>query len=149
MHGLRSTVISDGVAIVVQAQTGNMSRKPVDKARQHLLNLAEDVETAYLSGDITAEEVLLQGASHFDNDKLYRYLSTVQPLPDVFQEQEQEQDPENELPDVDVVDPMDVDEREAILNADEGLQDMDEDPWITTVWPSAAAGKTFGRFLIL
>jgi len=145
MHALRSTVILDGVAIVVQAQSGNLSRKPVDKARQHLLKSAQEVETAYLSGEINAQEVLMQGASHFENEKLVKYLTTVPPMQELEEEEEEQQQPpppsQDELPDLDYIDSMDFDDRQAVLNANEGLQDVDDEPWITTVWPSAAEGK--------
>lgn len=139
MHGLKSTVICDGVAVSVQAQTGNLARKPVDKARQFLLSSAEEVETAYQAGEITAQDVLMQGAAHFQNERLLKYFATLEAMPEVVIEEQQLE--EDELPDVDVIDPMEVDDREAVLNADEGLQDMDDDPWITTVWPSAAEGN--------
>ena len=142
MHGLRSSVILDGVAIVTQAQSGNLSRKPVDKARQHLIRSAESVERAYLAGEITAQDVLLQGASHFENEKLIKYLSTVQEI-----HEPEPEDEENRDPDAMEEDDPDVDEREAVLRADEGLQDVDDDPWITTVWPSAASGNPILNFI--
>jgi len=140
MQALKSTVITDGIAIVVQAQSGTLSRRPVDKVRQHLLRSAASVESAYLAGEITAQDVLLQGATHFDNEKVIQYLTTIEEV--AVPEGEGEEDEADDLHELrELPDPIDIDERQAVLNADEGLQDVDEDPWVTTVWPSAARGK--------
>jgi len=127
MACLRNTVITGGNSSANQAATGTSKPRPVDKARDLLLKKAAEVERAYLAGEIGAKEVLIQGACHYQNEKILAVLhnlsdsevseAAVRPV-------EQGVEPDVDvLPDIDA----DLDEREAILQDDPDLRDVDEE----------------------
>lgn len=139
---LNTSVITDGVAIAAQAEAGNLKLKPVDKARKCLLDKAEEVERQYFAGEIGSKEVLLRGASHFNEEKVLKYLNAVSitdeldHLADSSATPAQVQD--DGLPNIEPE--PELDDRQEVLNDDEDLADVDNDVWITTLWPSSTAG---------
>jgi len=145
---LRSTVVSDGIAITAAADGGNLKARKVDKARQILLDSAKKVEDEYMQGKLSPDDVLLAAAAHYNDEKVTAFLANVADsleaavIPAV--------DPDDEgddlLPDVD---PSTLDERQAVLNDDPDLEDVETDHmWVTSVWPFAASDTEIAANII-
>jgi len=139
MDAVKRSVITDGFCLINQAEAGALKQNPTDKARRYLLTKAKAVEEAYLAGEIGAKEVLLQAANHFSHEQVAKYLQNVTNIEeDVEPIERQDSNDSNppQLPDLD-----ELDEREAVLAQDPDLTDVEERPWITSVWPSCVSGN--------
>lgn len=76
MNRLQSSVISNGLAIVAQSQSGRVKlRKQNDRVREALLEKAKHLEREYLEGLKTATDVLRAAACHYDDDKVVEVFS--------------------------------------------------------------------------
>jgi len=149
---LRTTVITDGIAITAAAEAGNLKQRKEDKAREFLVNSAKQLEEDYLEGFTQPSDVLLQAAAHFNNEKVITYLANVadshQEAEDLRNEPNDSDNDADLLPDVDQAL---LDERQRALNDDPDLRDVDTDyNWVTSIWPSAAsdteiASQVIGR----
>lgn len=140
---LNTTVITDGISIAAQAEAGTLRLKPCDKARKVLLDKAEEVERRYFAGEISAKEVLINGAAHYNEEKVLKYLTTLSDEEEVGRLQAANEpapaEDEDALPDIEPE--PEIDERQAELEENEGLEDLDENVWITCIWPSSTAGN--------
>ena len=149
---LRTTVVTDGIAITAAAEAGNLKARKEDKAREYLINSAKQLEEDYFEGFTQPSDVLLQAAAHFNNEKVITYLANVAESHQQFEDLRNEpNDSDNDadlLPDVDQAL---LDERQTALNDDPDLRDVDTTyNWVTSIWPSAAsdteiASQVIGR----
>jgi len=141
---LRTTVVSDGIAITAAAEGGHLKARKMDTARRVLLESAKKVEEDYTNGLITPDDVLLAAANHFNNEKVTSYLANVAEsiegsarTPVDHDGAGQDDDDDDLLPDVD---DANGDERQALLNYDPDLEDVEtEHVWVSSVWPFAAS----------
>ena len=138
MDSIRTSIITDGFCLLDQAFAGTLKfAVQGDKAKRDLLARGKMVEQAYLDGEIGAQEVLLQVASHYNDEKLIRLFQLAAEEPEIQNEPAEDRDEDDpELPDLD-----EITEREAVLAQDPDLSDVEETPWITSVWPSTVPGK--------
>jgi len=138
MDSIRTSIITDGFCLLDQAFAGTLKFTPQgDKAKRQLLARGKQVEESYLAGEISAGEVLLRVASHFNDERLIRLFQLAAEEPEIQNEPAEDRDEDDpELPDLD-----EITEREAVLAQDPDLSDVEETPWITSVWPSTVTGK--------
>lgn len=144
MATLKSEVIAKGQAIVEQAVDGVQPKKMVDKEKKRLLQLSQAAEAKYLDGQMSPTELLQTTACHYDNERLVRMLNALIPEESII-----ERDPDDSgcheagfLLDVkSTEEDIDVDDRQAVLDQDAELSDLDDDSWLTTRWDNTDTGK--------
>lgn len=149
LNCVQTSVIGNGFSIVAQADGGRNERTKLGSAAKHLLEAAIEVERRYKEGDISAQDVLVAAAAHFDDNKVAealiiyaRSLEETQLASEEDEDDESEDETEeNGQPDisqpVNIVDvnDLDVNERELELQRDPDLRDVDLEEWVTTEWP--------------
>jgi len=74
MLSLRNTAYQKGISTVAQVERGRA--KPVKRtiAAQALHNKSQEMESAYMSGLLSASEMLRQVAAHYDDSELHDVL---------------------------------------------------------------------------
>ena len=93
MDSIRKTIVGNGISVVAQIQGGRFPRQKADRARDELLRKATTVEEDYLAGNISAKEVLLAVAAHFDDDQLVLVMSNYATDVEAQVDEEPEIDP--------------------------------------------------------
>ena len=93
LDSIRKTVVGNGISVVAQIQAGRFPRRKADRARDELLRKATTVEEDYLAGNISAKEVLLAVAAHFDDDQLVLVMSNYATDVEAQVDEEPEIDP--------------------------------------------------------
>lgn len=115
---LQTAVIQRGYTTVAQYEAGTAVKKPANQCRLRLAEKAAAVEEEYRRGALSAREVLIAAASH------YQELNG--------DSGDEEGEDENEIEGS-----SQTDERLSVLAADEDLEDVDTDDWETSNWPEA------------
>jgi hypothetical protein len=76
MMSLRTTAYQNGISTVAQVERGRSAPVKRTLAAQALHNKSEKMESDYMSGLLSASELLRQVACHYDDAELHELLVT-------------------------------------------------------------------------
>lgn len=153
MVGLKTQVMTPGLAIVTQGAEGVLARGRKDKLQKSLLEKAKQLEDDYSHGKISAATLLKKSSLHYDTERFVKTINSDIPneviiVKDPFEdEMELEDGQESDCDDSNLVldviscqEDQDVDDRVLALQEDEHLSDVSPETWATSDWSDTEPG---------